>query len=153
MKWSTLLSKVIFAAGQQQQEQPPPPPPPPGPPLHQQADADLVTPRLSSASAGGDEGGIDAAVGSSPSAAASLARWVPPLPFSSQVKRPFNGLPESNTVVPSQLGCDPLAPAFRVEQWHDRIWIRGTFDRTCLFSVTCLVIRLVDAGFDGYVNV
>nr|CAB3493271.1 unnamed protein product [Digitaria exilis] len=77
MKWSTLLSKVVFAAGQQQErQQPPPPPPPPGSPLHrQQADQDLATPRLSSASAGGDEGGFDAAAGSSPSAAASPARF------------------------------------------------------------------------------
>jgi len=76
MKWSTLLSKVVFAAGQQQEQQPPPPPPPPpGSPLHrQQADQDLATPRLSSASTGGDEGGFDAAAGSSPSAAASPAR-------------------------------------------------------------------------------
>ncbi|KAK3149380.1 hypothetical protein QOZ80_3AG0216630 [Eleusine coracana subsp. coracana] len=77
MKWSTLLSRVVFAAGQQQEQPPAPPPPPPGSPLHrlgQQADSDLATPRLSSASAGGDEGGFDAAAGSSPSAAASLAR-------------------------------------------------------------------------------
>lgn len=75
MKWSTLLSKVVFAAGQQQEQQPPPPPPPPGSPLRrQQADQDLATPRLSSASTGGDEGGFDAAAGSSPSAAASPAR-------------------------------------------------------------------------------
>ncbi|CAD6214485.1 unnamed protein product [Miscanthus lutarioriparius] len=76
MKWSTLLSKVVFAAGQQQEQQPPPPPPPPpGSPFHrQQAVQDLATPRLSSASTGGDEGGFDAAAGSSPSAAASPAR-------------------------------------------------------------------------------
>ncbi|CAN6303589.1 unnamed protein product [Urochloa humidicola] len=76
MKWSTLLSKVVFAAGQQQEQQPPPPPPPPsGSPLHrQQADQDLATPRLSSASTGGDEGGFDAAAGSSPSAAAPPVR-------------------------------------------------------------------------------
>jgi hypothetical protein len=57
MKWSTLLSKVVFAAGQQQEQQPPPPPPPPpGSPFHrQQAVQDLATPRLSSASTGGDE--------------------------------------------------------------------------------------------------
>jgi hypothetical protein len=71
-------------AGQQQEQ----PPPPPGSPLHrlgQQADPDLATSRLSSASAGGDEGGIDAVTGSLPSAAASLARWVlPPLPYPSR---------------------------------------------------------------------
>jgi hypothetical protein len=145
MKWSTLLSKVVFAAGQQQQQEEQPP----GSPLHHQADADLATPRLSSASAGGDEGGVDAAAGSSPSAAASLARWVRPLPFSSQVKRPFSGLVCLNRI----RWCPVSSDAIRVEQWRDRVSIRGTFDRTCLFSVTCLVIRLVDAGFDGYVNV
>ncbi|XP_062212379.1 protein SPIRRIG-like [Phragmites australis] len=75
MKWSTLLSKVVFAAGQQHEQQQPAPPPPPGSPLrHQQGDPDLATPRLSSASTGGDEGGFDAAAGSSPSAAASPVR-------------------------------------------------------------------------------
>lgn len=74
MKWSTLLSKVVFAGGQQQQP-PPPPSPPPESPFHgQQVVQDLATPRLSSASTGGDEGGFDAAAGSSPSAAASSAR-------------------------------------------------------------------------------
>ncbi|WVZ60522.1 hypothetical protein U9M48_010532 [Paspalum notatum var. saurae] len=75
MKWSTLLSKVVFAAGHHEQQPPPPPPPPPGSPLNrQQVDQGLATPRLSSASTGGDEGGFDAAAGSSPSAAASSAR-------------------------------------------------------------------------------
>lgn len=120
MKWSTLLSKVVFAAGQHQEQPPAPPPPPPGSPLHrpgQQADLDLSTPRVSSASAGGDDGGFDAAAGSSPSAAASLSRWAP---SPSQVKRPFNGpvLPESNPVMHSQLGCDPVARSLRVEQWR-----------------------------------
>jgi hypothetical protein len=81
MKWSTLLSKVVFAG----QPQPPPPPPPPASPLSQQGDhSDSATPRLSSASTSGsgpgDDGGSsaaasDAAAGYSPSSAAS--RWVP----------------------------------------------------------------------------
>ncbi|VAI36566.1 unnamed protein product [Triticum turgidum subsp. durum] len=68
MKWSTLLSKVVFAAPPPQQ-QPPPPPPPPASPLHDQ-DADPATPRLSSASASAsDDGRASAASGNSPSAA------------------------------------------------------------------------------------
>lgn len=68
MKWSTLLSKVVFAGPQQ----PPPPPPPPASPHHsQQGDqADPATPRLSSASASAsDDGRASAASGNSPSAA------------------------------------------------------------------------------------
>ena len=136
MKWSTLLSKVVFAAGQQQEQQPPPPPPPPpGSPLHrQQADQDLATPRLSSASTGGDEGGFDAAAGSSPSAAASPARWVP--------------LADSNAQLVS--GClnrirrciasSDAIPLLSLSGFSngDQIWIRGTFDLRCLlFRFIC----------------
>lgn len=114
MKWSTLLSKVVFAAGQQQEQQPPPPTPLPlGSPLRrQQADQDLATPRLSSASTGGDEGGFDAAAGSSPSAAASPARCVPLA--GSNAQRVSRCLYRSRPVMHSQLRCDPVALAFRV---------------------------------------
>ncbi|KAG8044324.1 hypothetical protein GUJ93_ZPchr0139g33504 [Zizania palustris] len=84
MKWSTLLSKVVFA-GQQEQPPPPPPPPPAASPFHRhgdhQADPDQATPRLSSASTSGsaDEGGVGgggiaAASGNSSSTTASPAR-------------------------------------------------------------------------------
>lgn len=130
MKWSTLLSKVVFAAGQQQErQQPPQPPPPPGSPLHrQQADQDLATPRLSSASAGGDEGGFDAAAGSSPSAAASPARWVPIAESNAQpVSRYVNRI---GRCIASSDAIPLLSPSgFRN---GDRIWIRGTFHLRCL---------------------
>jgi hypothetical protein len=135
MKWSTLLSKVVFAAGQQQQEQPPvPPPPPPVSPLHQQADADLAAPRLSSASTGGDGGGVDAAAGSSPSAAASLSRWVPPLLSPSQVRRSFRRSRVCLNRIrwcPVSLDVIWLLALSGLSNGAVRIWTRGTVDRTC----------------------
>jgi hypothetical protein len=78
MKWSTLLSKVVFAG-----QPPPPPPPAPASPLSQHSDhADAATPRLSSASTSGGSGPADEAAGPfdgySPSSAAT--RWVPRRP-------------------------------------------------------------------------
>ncbi|CAM0876176.1 unnamed protein product [Alopecurus aequalis] len=73
MKWSTLLSKVVFAA-----QPPPPPPTPPASPHHQQGDHDSATPRLSSAStsAGSGPGDEGAAFdgGYSPSSAGSRGK-------------------------------------------------------------------------------
>ncbi|RLM74033.1 uncharacterized protein C2845_PM15G07960 [Panicum miliaceum] len=54
----------------------------------------VVIPRLSSASTGGDEGGLDAPAGSSPSAATSLARLVPLA--DSNARRPSPGVPRGS---------------------------------------------------------
>ncbi|XP_047092540.1 protein SPIRRIG [Lolium rigidum] len=71
MKWSTLLSKVVFAG-----QPPPPPPPAPASPLSQHSDhADAATPRLSSASTSGGSGPADEPFdGYSPSSAATRGK-------------------------------------------------------------------------------